>query len=164
MFVWSSALAITLIMAIQWSLGEGMVVFVNQKELNDIAPLTQALEQQYAIDANWSKYTDTPGTFRQRLESFLVQMPYYPPHLSRGDIGRERRPPMRIGHHLDDQAVMRATIDRLHTGLPKILSIDPHQETVNNHLSGRCEIPLSAFRLMGLFPDKRSRHLDPRRE
>lgn len=93
MFVWSSALVITLVMAIQWSLGEGMVDFVNQKELNDLAPLTQALEQQYAIDGNWSAYTDTPSAFRQLLKSFLVQKPYSPPHLSLGDIGPERRPP-----------------------------------------------------------------------
>lgn len=86
-------MVITLVMAIQWSLGEGMVDFVNQKELNDLAPLTQALEQQFAIDGSWQAYADNPRAFRQLLESFLVQMPYSPPHLSQGEYAQKGRPP-----------------------------------------------------------------------
>ncbi|WP_457934851.1 HAMP domain-containing protein [Pseudoalteromonas sp. SCSIO 43210] len=84
-----------LVVLIQWSIGQGVIDFVNAKEVKALEPLVVQLAKQYEQTPSWQRVVGDGENFRKLVESqlensqFLPRPPKGPGH--RG--GMMRRPP-----------------------------------------------------------------------
>lgn len=63
-----------LVILIQWSVGRGMVDYINKREANKIQPLISDLATQYGQYNNWQWLQSNPGALRQIMfENLLVR-------------------------------------------------------------------------------------------
>ncbi len=88
-FVIFGALLVTSLVALmQWSIGKGMVNYVNQKEIDSLLPFIKQLEQHYRYQGNWQRYRSAHRLFDKQLRQSLqgTDFSINQPHA-------ERRPP-----------------------------------------------------------------------
>ena len=89
-----------LVVLIQWSIGQGVIDFVNAKEVKALEPLVAQLSKQYEQTPSWKRVVGGDENFRKLVESqlensqFLPRLPESP-----GPRGRmmRRPPPDHIG-------------------------------------------------------------------
>jgi two-component system sensor histidine kinase BaeS len=102
-------LTVTLIAVIQWSIGKGMIDYVNAKELEALQPVRAALVQQYLQASSWSSIERDPKIFfdiifDQIKDSNFIQN--RPP-------GSEFAPPnRRVPRHFDPPSLDRPKQDK----------------------------------------------------
>ncbi len=90
----SSILIITLLLTIQWSIGQGMIDYVSAKEIDVLEPLAQELSEVYQQDNSWQslagKHRQLFHLVQQQLvdSQFLPRKPSPPPN----EFGEMYRP------------------------------------------------------------------------
>jgi two-component system sensor histidine kinase BaeS len=70
-FIFSALLAISLMALFQWSMGKGMVEYVNAKDLRLSAPLVDVLAKRYAQEGSWASLRDNHRGFSTVIEAHL---------------------------------------------------------------------------------------------
>ena len=94
-FSYSLLLVITLVLVMQWSLGKGMVEYVNTKESNELRPLIVELANAYKTNNNWSLLKGQNKKFADLVYGKLNGTDLMPPL----DLLRPR-PPLRKEHFM----------------------------------------------------------------
>ncbi len=71
----TSILAVTILVALmQWSVGQGMVDYINQREANKIQPLINDIAEQYGQNENWRWLQSKPRVLRKIMfENLLLR-------------------------------------------------------------------------------------------
>ena len=99
LFSFSFFLVTTLVLLTQWSLGKGMIEYVNTKQAEELKPVVIALTQHYKRYDNWDKFLDRHEKFHRLIvdktidENFEPRRFNGPPNRQRGDRGpRNNRP------------------------------------------------------------------------
>ncbi|MBB1337386.1 ATP-binding protein [Pseudoalteromonas sp. SR44-2] len=84
-----------LVVLIQWSIGQGVIDFVNAKEVKALEPLVVQLAKQYEQNPSWERVVGNGENFRKLIESQLENSQFLPrPQEGPGPRGRMmRRPP-----------------------------------------------------------------------
>jgi len=87
LFSFSFLLVTTLVLLTQWSLGKGMVEYVNAKEIESLNPVVVELTQLYSTHNNWQEISGKHSVFHRLIlrklmgENFSVQRRQgRPPH------------------------------------------------------------------------------------
>ncbi|GLX77477.1 hypothetical protein tinsulaeT_08170 [Thalassotalea insulae] len=86
--IFGALLVVSLVALMQWSIGKGMVDYVNQKEVSSLQPLMQQLVSHYRYRGSWEDYQSAHRTFERQIRQTLEGSDFsaeLPPH--------ERRPP-----------------------------------------------------------------------
>ena len=94
-FSYSLLLVIALVLLMQWSLGKGMVEYVNTKESNDLRPLIVELANAYKANNDWSLLKGKNKKFSDLVYGKLKDTDLMPPL----DLLRPR-PPLRKDHFM----------------------------------------------------------------
>jgi len=118
-FCFSLLLVVLLVLLMQWSIGKGMIEYVNTKEIETLTPLVKVLAQEYEKNDNWQVMQGKNGKFRHlildqlsdsefsgrprpsRQNDFRGPPPKHPPskHINRPKndslVGRHSPPPPR---------------------------------------------------------------------
>ncbi len=76
LFSFSSLLIITLLLIIQWSIGRGMLDYVNAKEVKALAPLVEELAQVYQQQESWQSLTGQDRKLFYLVHQQLVDSQY----------------------------------------------------------------------------------------
>ena len=83
-----------LVVLIQWSIGQGVIDFVNAKEVKALEPLVVQFAKQYEQTPSWERVVGNGENFRKRVESQLENSQFLPrPQEGPGPRGRMMRPP-----------------------------------------------------------------------
>lgn len=94
LFSFSLLLVTSLVLLIQWSIGRGMIDYVNNKEQQALDPLIVALVSEYKEYDSWHGLADEPRYFGDLIYEKLKGTAFLPPPPNRGPRGRDRdRPP-----------------------------------------------------------------------
>nr|QXF14414.1 signal transduction histidine-protein kinase BaeS [uncultured bacterium] len=94
LFSFSFLLVAMLVLLIQWSIGKGMIDYVNNKEQDALQPLVIALQEQYQKEGGWKSLRDNPRYFGRLVYMHLKDSAFLPPPPNRMPPNRERgRPP-----------------------------------------------------------------------
>ena len=88
LFSFSLVLVAVLVLLIQWSIGKGMVEYVNTKEAEAIKPLVNALVKEYQINEDWSTLKNNDKKFSDLVYLKLKDSGFIHP------LPEFRRPPM----------------------------------------------------------------------
>jgi len=104
-----------MVILIQWSIGQGVIDFVNAKEIKALEPLTLQLAKQYQKTPSWELVIGGDKNFRMLIESqlensqFLSKLPKSPdprgrmmrrpPPSEHIVLGARRPPPENIAHY-----------------------------------------------------------------
>ena len=102
LFSFTFSIIAGLVVLIQYSIGQGVIDFVNAKELKALEPLAAQLAKQYERNASWKKIIGDDQRFLRLVEfqlqssQFLPSLPDMPARQSnRGE--RRPRPPQHMG-------------------------------------------------------------------
>ena len=71
LFSFSLLLVTVLVLLIQWSIGKGMIEYVNSKESEALKPVIVQLQTEYKKNNDWSTMQDRPKKFGDLLFSKL---------------------------------------------------------------------------------------------
>ncbi|MBB1377417.1 ATP-binding protein [Pseudoalteromonas sp. SR43-2] len=84
-----------LVVLIQWSIGQGVIDFVNAKEVKALEPLVVQLAKQYEQNPSWERVVGNGENFRKLIESQLENSQFLPrpPEGPGPRGGMMRRPP-----------------------------------------------------------------------
>lgn len=86
LFSFSFLLVATLVLLTQWSLGKGMVEYVNAKEIESLNPVVVELNQLYKVDNNWEEISGKHGDFHRLIVRKVLGENFFPQR-------RKGRPP-----------------------------------------------------------------------
>ncbi|MEL0640944.1 ATP-binding protein [Pseudoalteromonas aliena] len=90
-----------LVVLIQWSIGQGVIDFVNAKEIKALEPLVVQLSKQYEKTPSWKRVVGDGESFRVLIESQLENSQFLPkPQEGPGAGGRMIRHPPPDHHRL----------------------------------------------------------------
>ena len=67
-----------LVVLIQWSIGQGVIDFVNAKEVKALEPLVVQFAKQYEQTPSWEHVVGNGESFRKRVESQLENSQFLP--------------------------------------------------------------------------------------
>ena len=71
-FGFSLVLVVALPLVMQWSIGKGMVDYVNTKEIEALAPLVEELSEEYKKHNSWQSMQDRHNKFRRLISIQLA--------------------------------------------------------------------------------------------
>ena len=77
----------SLILLMQWSLGRGMIDYVNTKEIEQLKPLITQLQNVYSKNGNWDSLENRHRQFQRMIKSQLQNSDFAPP--------KHKKPPRR---------------------------------------------------------------------
>jgi two-component system sensor histidine kinase BaeS len=86
-FITSVVLVIAQVLVMQWSIGKGMIDYVNQRELKALSGVASTLAELYQQDGGWQKISGKHQRFKNIIEQGLEDSEFSPP--------RNNRPPKR---------------------------------------------------------------------
>ncbi|MGJ8680308.1 ATP-binding protein [Paraglaciecola sp.] len=95
LFGFSLLLVTVLIMLMQWSIGKGMVEYVNTKEIETLSPVVKQLVIEYQGNNSWQNLEGNHSRFRQLISNQLKGSDF--------DSRQGRRPPKRFDAELPDR-------------------------------------------------------------
>jgi two-component system, OmpR family, sensor histidine kinase BaeS len=78
LFSFTFSVIAALVVLIQWSIGQGVIDFVNAKEIKALEPLTVQLAKQYETTPSWSQVIGDDKHFRRLIESQLENSQFLP--------------------------------------------------------------------------------------
>jgi two-component system sensor histidine kinase BaeS len=94
LFSFSFLLVTILVLLMQWSIGKGMVNYVNTKEIEALKPVVVKLIKEYKIDNNWQSMVGRHGKFIRLISDQLIDSEFSPKQQKRPPEHRPfRRPP-----------------------------------------------------------------------
>lgn len=64
LFGYSLLLVTILVFLMQWSIGKGMVDYVNTKEVEALKPVVVALAKEYQVDNSWQSFAGQHNKFQ----------------------------------------------------------------------------------------------------
>ncbi|WP_044835839.1 ATP-binding protein [Thalassomonas actiniarum] len=79
LFIFSLVLVTTLVTLVQWSIGKGMVDYVNTREIETLQPLVIELSQIYRSQGSWQSMADQHVRLQQMLSTHLAGSDFAPP-------------------------------------------------------------------------------------
>ncbi len=71
LFCFSALLVVSLVLLMQWSIGKGMVEYVNAKEEDALEPFTKELGQLYQREDSWQPLKNQHRKFHRMLNAYL---------------------------------------------------------------------------------------------
>ena len=86
-------LTATMFLVIQWSIGQGMVEYVNSRELEGLQPLVDELEDYYGQYGSWRDLEDRPRLFFDRFARHFHETEMGLPPPPKRAVNAMRRPP-----------------------------------------------------------------------
>jgi two-component system sensor histidine kinase BaeS len=92
LFLTSAVLVTVQVLVMQWSLGKGMVDYVNAKELEALAPVSSALVEVYQEQNSWQSLLNNNRRFRRLIDEQLIGTDF-----SQASAKNARRMPRRNG-------------------------------------------------------------------
>ena len=98
LFIFSLVLVTTLVSLVQWSIGKGMVDYVNTREIEALQPLVVELSQIYRSQGSWASMADQHVRLQSMLSTHLAGSDFAPP----GD-GRNR--PLRAENRIRNNSL-----------------------------------------------------------
>ena len=106
LFSFSLVLVTTLTLLMQWSIGNGMIEYVNTKEIETLAPVVNKLADEYKKANDWSRMQGRNPKFRQIINRQLSGSEFLPEHPGqRGPNQRfEQEPPFPPPPQFSDDA------------------------------------------------------------
>ena len=98
----SLILVTTLALLMQWSISNGMVEYVNTKEVEALSPVIKLLSKEYETKKDWSAIAGDQGKFRHLILEQLKGSDFIPPRPKKdsrrkGDERRGMPPPEHLG-------------------------------------------------------------------
>jgi len=66
-FCFSLLLVVLLVLLMQWSIGKGMIEYVNTKEIETLTPIVKILAKEYEQNDNWQTMQGKNGKFRHLI-------------------------------------------------------------------------------------------------
>jgi two-component system sensor histidine kinase BaeS len=84
-FVTSVALVIAQVLVMQWSIGKGMIDYVNERELKALSGVASSLAELYQQDGSWQEIDGKHQRFKYIIEQALVDSEF--------TLGPNQRPP-----------------------------------------------------------------------
>ena len=67
-FVTSVALVIVQVLVMQWSIGKGMIDYVNERELKALSVVASSLAELYQQDGDWQKISGKHRRFKNIVD------------------------------------------------------------------------------------------------
>ncbi|MDO6721241.1 ATP-binding protein [Psychrosphaera sp. 1_MG-2023] len=95
LFGFSILLVTSLVTLMQWSLGRGMVEYVNTKEVQALQPLVAQLIVEYKKNDSWSSMTNRHNKFRRLISEQLSDSEFSPRGNRQGNRQDDRSRPSR---------------------------------------------------------------------
>jgi two-component system, OmpR family, sensor histidine kinase BaeS len=92
LFSFTFSIIAGLVGLIQWSIGQGVIDFVNAKEVKALEPLTVTLAQKYQQNPSWDEVVGSDQQFLRLIESQLHNSQFLPDMPQRPFMLNERRP------------------------------------------------------------------------
>tara|TARA_R110001583_G_scaffold103271_1_gene250427 strand:+ start:1 stop:1482 length:1482 start_codon:yes stop_codon:yes gene_type:complete len=93
LFGFSLLLVTTLVFLMQWSIGKGMVDYVNTKEIEALKPVVVTLAKEYQIDNSWHSFAGQHNKFRRIIAAQLIASNFSSKQKNRHPEQRPFRPP-----------------------------------------------------------------------
>ncbi|MEW6982157.1 ATP-binding protein [Colwelliaceae bacterium 6471] len=109
LFTFSLVLVASLVLMVQWSIGKGMVNYVNKRELETLQPLINGLQELYQQDNSWESLRGRHRLFQRMLFENLSGSEFMPPESARADRHSQPIRPRRQSQD-NDQANMRGDV------------------------------------------------------
>jgi two-component system sensor histidine kinase BaeS len=76
LFSFTFSIIAGLVVLIQWSIGQGVIDYVNAKEIKALEPLVTKLAKQYESSASWDEVIRDNKSFRRLVEAELQSSPF----------------------------------------------------------------------------------------
>lgn len=95
-FLTSAVLVVSQVLFMQWSIGKGMIDYVNERELKALNTVATNLAELYQKDGSWHKLIGNHGRFKNIIDKGLVDSDFSSPRANRPpNRPRELDPRMR---------------------------------------------------------------------
>jgi two-component system sensor histidine kinase BaeS len=78
-FLTSVVLVVTQVLVMQWSIGKGMIDYVNERELKVLSGVASTLSEIYQKEGSWQKISGNHGRFKNIIEKGLVDSEFSRP-------------------------------------------------------------------------------------
>jgi two-component system sensor histidine kinase BaeS len=111
-FLTSVVLVVTQVLVMQWSIGKGMIDYVNERELKVLSGVASTLSEIYQKEGSWQNISKNHRGFKKIIDRGLVDSEFSPaqgnrpPNRPRGprpDMGQNQ--PQSNGHPIREQGV-----------------------------------------------------------
>ncbi|KTF11434.1 ATP-binding protein [Pseudoalteromonas sp. 10-33] len=93
LFSFTFSIIAGLVVLIQWSIGQGVIDYVNAKEIKALEPLVAKLAKQYESSASWDEVIHDNKSFRRLVEAELQSSQFSEFAERPSPRGRSMRPP-----------------------------------------------------------------------
>jgi two-component system sensor histidine kinase BaeS len=97
-FLTSVVLVVTQVLVMQWSIGKGMIDYVNERELKALSGVASSLAELYQKEGSWQKISENHRGFKKIIDKGLVDSEFSPAQGNRPPI-RPRRPRPDVGQN-----------------------------------------------------------------
>jgi two-component system sensor histidine kinase BaeS len=97
-FLTSVVLVVTQVLVMQWSIGKGMIDYVNERELKALSGVASSLAELYQKEGSWQKISENHRGFKKIIDKGLVDSEFSPAQGNRPPIG-PRRPRPDVGQN-----------------------------------------------------------------
>jgi two-component system sensor histidine kinase BaeS len=100
-FLTSVVLVVAQVLVMQWSIGKGMIDYVNERELKVLSGVASSLGETYQKEGSWQQLSGKHGRFKQIIDEGLVNSEFSSPKGDRPP-NRPRGPRPRLGQERPD--------------------------------------------------------------
>jgi len=120
----------SLILLMQWSLGKGMIDYVNTKEIEQLKPLITQLQNVYSKSNDWDSLENNHRQFQRMIKSQLLDSDFAPPNNKKPPPRRkgQRRPAPREGHRAKHHSDLEGFPEPRHPKRPEDVYGNEHNK------------------------------------
>jgi two-component system sensor histidine kinase BaeS len=111
-FVTSVALVIVQVLVMQWSIGKGMIDYVNERELKALSVVASSLAELYQQDGDWQKISGKHRRFKNIVDQGLLDSEFNPKPNSRPPNRPKGPRPMPGQNRLNRDGVPEENLNR----------------------------------------------------
>ncbi|MEP0177216.1 MAG: ATP-binding protein [Paraglaciecola sp.] len=132
-FVTSVVLVTAQVLVMQWSIGKGMIDYVNKKELDALDSLVISLQELYHEKGSWELLNSDHFYFKNLVDKHIHSDDsaiFVPPRGDRPSFGERRPPGMRPGGSRPNSFSERFDFDRPPPHAVTYALLDPNKELV----------------------------------
>lgn len=114
LFGFSLLLVTILVFLMQWSIGKGMIDYVNTKEVEALKPVVVALAKEYEIDNSWQSFAGQHNKFHRIISAQLIASNFSSKQNNRHPEQRpfRRPPPLRKSMEENNQPLRDGRLER----------------------------------------------------
>lgn len=122
-FIFSALLAVSLMALFQWSIGKGMVEYVNAKDLRLAAPLVNVLSERFGEEGSWQSLRNNHREFSALIEAHLQTL-----EDEQGPRPEFRPPPRHSGQNTARQKAAHSSSAAMQP--PRRVNLPPRHEAL----------------------------------